>query len=291
MNPTDVGAVVIDPGAPMEHTREAPAAPASPAKQDTPNPLETRLNSLEAELRETRSNAEYWARRAAGPGPQPVQQVEEEPADEPIVQIGAPPAGESKDDFLNDLNEAGLDALKKRGVITGEQFAQALSALETRLATRYNQDQEGRQFDAKLNAEFPDLVAASDRMAAGQKVDSPLYEKTAAHFKQLIKDSPGVKAESAAGRGLLLAAARLAKADIAMEGNQRQETNDQRRERIDAQPGRGRRAGGADSAVDEGAGLTEQQRALIGNLSRFGVTEDKFRKFAGERPASRNGRG
>jgi hypothetical protein len=289
MNPSEMGAVVIDPGAPMEHTREVPAAPVTQPTTPAANPdAETRIAALEKELRETRSTEQYWRGRAAQPAAPAAEEADEE-TEAPLVDIAEAPA-EDAEAFLNDLNADGLNALKKRGVITGPQLATALQNLEQRLAGRYQADVEGRTFDNRLNTEFPDLVADSERVANGEAPKTELYRKTAVHFKALIKDSPGVKAGSVAGRGLMLAAARMAKQELSVDTAGRRE--EERRERISGQPGGGRRSGGPDTSGSHESELTETQRSVISALGRYGVDEGKFRQFQGGAPAERrNGRG
>lgn len=291
MTPNNGGAVILDPGAPMEHSRE-PAAPASPARPKDATPQQTdeakRIEALTIELEETRRSAAYWRnnpRQAAAVLPEP----EPEP-DEPLVDAPATPDAEKTDDFLTDLNAAGLEALKKRGVITGEQLATALERLETKLRGEYVANEEARQFDGKLNAEFPELMRANAAVDAGQDPKSPLYSKTAAHFRALVRDS-GVKAESVAGRALMLAAARMAKAEMDSEKKDTRNGDEDRRARIEGQPGGGRsRAGGADAHMDAPSELTGVQRQVIANLSRFGVSEAKFRQFQGTDSERRAGR-
>jgi hypothetical protein len=295
MHPTEGAVVVLDPGAPVEIGREVPAAPATPAKV-APTPEQTRIAELEASLREQREAAQFWANRARGGQPAPVDDaaIDDEPA-EPVLEVANPPAGESTDDFLTDLNAAGLEALKKRGVITGEQLAVALQNLETRIRGEYAMDVQARQFDSRLSAEFPELIEANARVDAGQPANSPLFEKTAANYRALMQDAPGVKHNSAAGRSLMLAAARMAKTQLeaaAVDTNVDPAPGTNRRDRVEGQPGRGRaRAGGADTQLDAPPEIGETSRAIIANLQRFGVTEARFKEFQGSPFERRNGRG
>lgn len=286
----DNGAVVTDPGAPMEYSREVPAAPVTPAAAATPTPEQARITALEDQLKEERQNREYWARRAA-PVAQPVVEREEEIDETPLVAVPVA-TQESVDQFIDGLNKDGLEALKKRGFITADQLATALQAFEQRVVDGYSRDVQARQFDDKLSREFPELMEANARIDRGQAANSPLFERTAKHYNALADDTPGLKHNSPAGRALMLAAARMAKTEIESEGKVTTTNEPSRRDRIDAQPGRGRaRAGGADTQMEQPTEIGEQSMAIIANLSRYGVTPDKFKANIGAQFEKRNGRG
>lgn len=286
MHPSDSGAVVIDPGAPMEIGVEKPTPVTPTTAAKTPDQLEN--ERLRAEVEEQRANAQYWANRARG-GPAPVEEVEEH--EEPIVNVPAS-TQETVDQFIDGLNKDGLDALKKRGFITADQLADALQKVEDRMVGGYRADQEARQFDVRLSQEFPELIEANKRVDAGKPANSELFTLTSKHFQDLAKDTPGLKLDSPMGRTLMIAAARMAKAEIGAKSVQQGESNQQRRERIDGQPGRGgARGGGADADLDAPAEIGETSRAIIANLRGFGVTEEKFKANVGAQFERRNGRG
>ena len=92
----------------------------------------------------------------------------------------------------------------------------------------------------------------------------------------------------------MVAAARMAKTQIDAEVATRPPAaGSDRRARIEGQSGgaRGGRAGGADAELDAPNEIGEVSRKIIGNLSRFGVTEAKFKEFQGTPFERRNGRG
>ncbi len=264
-----------DPGAPFElpHETEAGKPPAKAEPTETEKrltALEKELATAKASLAETQQSERYWANKARGtPAPEP----EPEPVDDEVPEPGVSPfAGEKPEKFLDDLSAEGLGAMLKRGVITQEQFDGALAKLEDRITrkveSRLQLHAQHTAMDAKFN-EFPELLADSKRVAAGEQPQTELYKRTKEHFRAMVADDPSLKNSV----GATLAAARLAKKELEMEAKAAAPANgsgdrqSQRRERIAAQGGERAPAGGS----EEGAGndeLSATAREVIGNLSK-----------------------
>ncbi len=284
MNPSENGgAVVFDPGAPMVHDRETPVVTKTQEKAPEKTEAEKQVERLERENSELRRNAEFWATRAKGPEQ---RQVEQDDEPEPIVKAATPP-NQTTDEFLNSLNAEGREALKKNGFLTEEQLAGYLEKFEERISSRYAADQAGRTFDDQMNREFPELLADNARVDRGESPTSPIYLKTAANYRELARDAGVTRHDTQAARGLMLAAARMAKKEIDMEGADNGRTNADRRDRIAAQSRSGR-GGGDDHTGEQPSQLSEVQRQIIGNLASFGLTPEKYKQYQGSPSARRN---
>lgn len=180
----------------------------------------------------------YWAeqaKRAAGAAPDPDDESDDEP----------PPADPAKDDpdeddpaaFFEALTKKGPKALKavlkKYGFVT---IAEARAAAQELVDQGIGKATARLQSDADLLRQFPDL---NDHQ-------SPLFQKTAAIFKELIGEDKSL----ARNPKILAAAARAAKAELSVNGNGKRRTPEDddevddhreadRRRRISAQGERG----------------------------------------------------
>ena len=277
-----VDETIIDPGAPQTHDREQPETKQAPAKSDTDRRLESLEKDLENERkarREADETARYWANR----NKQAPAGTEDEPAPrrkQPAAEVEVPKDADGV--LLEELNADGLAALKKRGVITADQLEQALENLASRIETAYAAEREGDEFDKNMQKEFPELFEDNKRVDAGERPETELYQRTAKHFRQLTREA-GIKPESVAARGMMLAAARMAKQEIRMEGLEGNNAEDDRRERIERQrttASRGSRGGEGDVTNRGPRELTSVQSQVVQNLSRWGATPEKFQKFA-----------
>ncbi len=138
-----------------------------------------------------------------------------------------------------------------------------------------------------MNREFPELLADNARVDRGESPTSPIYLKTAANYRDLARDAGITRHDTQAARGLMLAAARMAKKEIDMEGADNGRTNADRRDRIAAQSRSGR-GGGDDHTGEQPSQLSEVQRQIIGNLASFGLTPEKYKQYQGSPSARRN---
>lgn len=281
---------VIDMGAPFvidPDVKPAPAAP-KPEKSDT----DKRLDAMAAELeglkrtnRELEDSNRYWSERARG-GQPPAPEPEPELDDTPTPRVVADP-DEKPEKLLDDMSVDGLKALRIRGIITEDQLFDELDKREQRLLQQVEQRLETNnrhnQMDAEL-AKFPDLMADSNRVKNGLAPQSEHYKRTQQHFREMVDLDPSLKSSSAA----LIKAARMAARELELEGkvndSGRNNRQQERRDRIDAQRGDNR----DHATLDEGSDpLSPTARQVVSNLSRFGATDDSFRSFASGPPPAR----
>lgn len=278
-----VDETIIDPGAPLTHDREQPEQKQAPAKSDSDRRLEALEKDLENERkarREADETARYWANRNKQPAPAADDDEEPKPRRRQAAEVEVPKDADGV--LLEELNADGLAALKKRGVITADQLDAALENLASRIETAYANEREGDAFDQNMQKEFPELFEDNKRVDAGDRPQTELYHRTAKHFKQLTREA-GIKPESVAARGMMLAAARMAKQEIKMEGLTDNHAEDDRRERIERQrstASRGTRSGEGEVTSRGPRELTPTQQTIVNNLKRYGATPEGFQKFA-----------
>lgn len=278
----------LDPGTPFVHDDK-------PTPKETPKlekaPIDKEVERLTAELRaakdENKRVAEserYWSEKARARQPEAVQEVEEQPEEE--EERLDPFKGEKPEKFLDDLSVKGLAAALERGVITQKQFNDGITKLTAKLEQRMDEklDKLTRhsQKDAELARLYPELIEDTKRVNAGKEPQSELYKRTDAILKEMIADDPSIK--NNAGAAAMLAA-KTAKKELEMEKQleeaRRGDKQRTRRERIDA-TNPDRDASGTEGG-DEPDQLSPLQRQLVNGLSRFGATEEGFRKFAGRK--------
>ncbi len=270
-----------------------PAAPEKPAPQAKPEktPEQKRIDELEAQLQQTNKRVEeltaserYWAERARGAAAEPAADddstyEEDDFARGDAERRSAAPAEEETEKpekFLDDLSASGLKALKARGVLTQAQFDERMQQLEQRIEARFQQQQQHNAIDAQL-AKYPDL----------QNQQSALFKAAQVHFRQMVADDPKMKDSPAA----LLSAVRMAQRELDLEAKvaatSGSEQRESRRERIERQMPERPAAGHTEDEPGPDM-LSPQARQIVSHLSRFGASEDGFRRFA-SRP-ERNGR-
>lgn len=283
----DGRAVSTDMGAPFEHgaVEPEPAAAPKPAEKSD---VEKRLDALErdnkakdARIGELTQSEQYWANRARGAA---TPEVPADEPDDPPAPIESPFEGEKPEQLLDDLSVNGLKALHKRGLITTDQLVDELGRLEQRVEAKVDaklaQASRHAAVDQELN-KFPDLLADAKLVQAGQAPKTELYKLTQAYYREMLADDPGIKNSPAA----LLSAARRATKEIELEkraaGGDRGDRAASRRERIERlAPDRDSSSGEGDGGGDEH--LSPTQRTIVNSLSRFGIGEADFQKFAKE---------
>lgn len=270
------------PGKPDAAGKQGKAEPSESDKQI--KALRDELAAVKANLDEARESERFWSARARG-GNAPTEEVVEDDEDDKDSPKPAesPFSGEKTDRFLDDLGVYGLEALVKRGVLTQDQFLEKIEQLEKRLGDKVDKRLEVQRkhtaTDAEL-AKFPDL----------KDPKSELFKSAQAIFLQMVADDPAMKNSPAA----LLSAARIARKEIDMEKQladaKRADRQNNRRERIESQPGERSPVGEDD---DVGEALSPQAREVVRNLSQFLDPKDKNPTKAEEvyrAHAIRNGR-
>jgi hypothetical protein len=245
----------IDPGAPFELGDQP-----EPAKE-TPKPAEKspeakRIEELEAQLKNTGKRVEelaasekYWAERAKA---QPAAEREE-----PEPRRAAPAEEEKPEKFLDDLSVKGVKALRERGVITQDEFEARLEQIETKLEGRIALQQRHNALDTELGKFGPDL----------KDPNSPLFQHTQMHFRQMVADDPAMQNSPAA----LLSAARIAKRELELEAKladtEKNGRGESRRERVERQMGDRPGPGAIEEDADDDL-LSPEARAIVANLSK-----------------------
>jgi len=284
------GVIAVNPGAPFEHGYEVDI--------DTPAPktdIEKRLEALENDNKALRTKvttaedeAKFWSRRAAN-APQPQTVVVEREAPAPAPRREEPT--EKPTALLDDMTARGMQGLVDRGVITSSQMIEELDKrdknIDARMDAKINATRAEVEFGGKMSAEFPEIVAISAKISAGQTEageKSELWQRTKAQYKEIIAQDPQLDGSQTA----LLQAARFAKKDLELEKKtakpERRAAADiedepeprvSRRERIERQAperssgGDGEERGGGDD------GLTAQQSEVA---KRLGVKADDFKR-------------
>lgn len=260
----------IDPGAPFEHSLEEAVRDAKgdkdedePEHKAKPDPkvalLEQQLEELRNQNGQLKHDAEWWANFAKTNGARPA-------ADEPdeVAEVE-----ETPESLLDDMSTMGAAALAKRGYV---KFSDVEKLVDQRINQTVEEVQSGQQFDNMLNDQFPEL----------KDQNSDLFKRTQVHFRDMVRIDPAAKGS----RVTLLASAKMAKAELAIEGKKNQDQEDDRRDRIDRQ-----RSGG-DRRPKETDGnqfrMSPEASKIVSNLSRFiggkpGEQMGRVVQFAGEK--------
>lgn len=289
---------LVDPGAPHEVGHEEPEETpvvTETAEQKELKELRAETDRLRRRAEESEEDARYWAGKSKQPAAEPV--VERRAAPEPAAILDEKP-----EVLLDDLNREGLQALKKRGFIDQATFQEAIDNLSEDIDNRISAARSDAEFGGRIAAEFPEIAADSKRVSEGERPQTELFKRAGAIYRAAVAEDPALKGS----KGLLLIAARQAKAELSKEGKggkaaaadddadeqprgRREPVEPRqsaRRDRIDRQR--------PDRTVDneESRGgkehYTDQQLAVMKNL---GVKPDAFNKHrdAGG-GARRNGR-
>lgn len=285
---TDAAESHIDPGVPYEHSRE----PERETPKDDKPAAKAGSDSEERELREARAAAEFWKSQArdnhAPRGRQPEPEAEEDEPETPTVQLVTAAADMSTDQLLDNFSTKGIKALVDQGVITADKLIEVLEASQRRNDARTDakiaEFAENQAADNQISSEFPELAKDDNAITAwvknGERGARPevseTYKAASRIFKEMISDS-GVKPDSKAGRGMLIAAARAARREVG-QVEPRSSRGEDRRSRIDAQ--RGDRGRAYQEDTGGGKGMDRQTQAVFGHLSRFGVTASDYQKYS-----------
>jgi len=256
---------------PFDGDERAPEPPAKPVKgKDDLAELRKQLKDQETRIGELSASERYWADQARGRVP--AGDDPGEPAEDPDPE---PEPDETPDEFLDRLSKEGAGAIAKVLDKKGYVRKQDVAKVAEQVARQIVEKERGKLgADAKLIGQFPEL----------RDEKSELFQATATIYRELIADDPGLKSSPAT----LFMAARAAKAELATKakaahrddgepGDYREDREETRRRRIEAQngdTGRGR------STPYEGdhEDLGPAQREVIDLFSRFGVDERSYRE-------------
>ena len=288
---------LVDPGAPHEvgEDAEEPAAPKETDAEKELKELRERVTRSERRAEQAEEDARYWAgrnRQPAAAEPEPERRAAPEPA--AILE-------EKPEVLLDDLNKEGLQALRKRGFIDQATFQEAIDNLSEDIDNRIQAARSDAEFGGRIAAEFPEIAADSQRVSKGERPQTELFQRAGAIYRAAVAEDPALKGS----KGLLLIAARQAKAELAKEGKggkgaagdddeqprgggrrePAEPRQSARRDRIDRQrPDRGV----DDSEVRGGKEhFSDQQLSVMKNL---GVKPENFEKHRESGGGRRNGR-
>lgn len=272
--------VLQDAGAPFVHHDDPAPSPPKPEKSESDKQIEVLQNdnkALRTRLDEETRNSQAWSERALRANRQPEPEAE---SDDPPPIEDDPARPEVKpEQFLDDIAKEGMAALKKHGFMTDADVRKLVKETEERTAARVAAQFTDQSFDAKLGAEFPELVADAKAVANGQQPKSEIYKRAGEIYRDAIAEDPQLRGSKSA----LLIAARQAKAELAGKkavpnGNGRLPAHDEpervsRRERIE------RLGTGADPAPgsegDDAPSLTDEQRQFAKGM---GISEAAYMK-------------
>lgn len=287
------GTAVIDPGVPFEHGNE----PEKPAEKKADEPatkaeLEDLRKELEAERRRANENADdakFWANRAQRGERKPAADEEEEPARKAPRRAAAE---EKPEKLLDEMTVDGLEALKKRGVITADELEARLKKITTDTKSEIAATRKDAEFGIKISKEFPEIAEDSERIAKGERPKTELFKRAGEIYRAAVAEDPDLQGS----QSLLLMAARQAKAELAAKGDgdedevvpdARTEKQRSRRERIEAQtPPRSTRR--TSRETDDTPEVSSEARDVMKHLK---VDEDTYVKHAaGAGAGGRRGR-
>ncbi len=277
---------LVDPGAPHEVGEAAdepkPAATET-AEQKELKALREENQRLSRRAEESEEDARYWAGRSRQPAaaaaePEPDRRAAPEPA--AILD-------EKPEVLLDDLNREGLQALRKRGFIDQATFQEAIDNLSEDIDNRISAARSDAEFGGRIAAEFPEIAEDSKRVSQGERPQSELFKRAGAIYRAAVAEDPALKGS----KGLLLIAARQAKAELSKGGKGATAADDDeeqprggrrepaeprqsaRRDRIDRQ--RPDRASGDEETRGGKEHFTDTQLAVMKNL---GVKPEAFEK-------------
>lgn len=266
-----------DPGAPREYSNDPPDDKQEPTASDRAIEDLRKANEVQArELREAKDSERYWADRAKQRADARVEpEIDDTPTDQGLDGID----DDTPDKMLDDLSVKGIAALKERGLITEKEMTKRLEALEARLTGQINATAEGSDFDRQMGEEFPDLKRDNDAIEtwkkAGQRGNPPqtseLYQATGRIYQTLMGAGDVSPAQ---GRILLKQAAILAQKELGLNGDTRQNREDDRRDRVMVQRGTRGRGEGEDTR-----GRTTMSAQQMQVAKHLGVSNEDFAKM------------
>jgi hypothetical protein len=209
----------IDPGAEHEMDDEPGGDRQAPVVKKTA--AEIRNEELEADNKRLKTvadqnaqDARYWADRARRNGGTPARASADDDERQPRRRAAEHEMVEKPEDLIDDLNKKGLQALKDRGFISKAELEQALEDVRTATAEDISEARNEAVFSGRLETEFPEMMEDSARVAKGLAPKSELFTKAGEIYRDLVDLDPSLKNS----RGLLLIAARQAKAAITGKG-------------------------------------------------------------------------
>lgn len=265
--PTEVTEEIVD--------NLATPHPVTKQEPDTVTMSKSEVESLRREAREARESERYWAGMAKG-GRQDQETRQEPPDDVRAEQFTGDPEDEVEEDIealVNDFSTKGTKALKARGFITAAD-AKKLAAEVAIEVSREIVGKERQKYtnDADLMRTYPDLADSK----------SPLFQATKGAYEDLIRMNPSAKDQPET----LVAAARIAKAELGAQPQRRREVDDDydryeprggrdegehdRRRRVASQDTSQQRRGTVDNEDDM---LGPEARSVI---SQMGVSAEDF---------------
>lgn len=230
-------------------------APAGPTREEYTQ-LNARLQEIADENRHNRELLQQFFTREQQRNAQPSG---DDTDDDPEVD------GDIADDFATN----GIEALKKRGVLTKKEAKELMREVAREEAQHVVQKSQNSLIkDAEMAREFPDL----------QDNSSELFKRTQAIYRAEIAEDP----KAASNPRTLYRAAKEARAELITEGKYGRVSQlrdddgygDQRQRRIDAQSGdRSNRGRGNDRHMDDDDVLSPAQRSLIARFQATGEAE------------------
>jgi hypothetical protein len=182
--------------------------------------------------------------------------------------------------FVDDLSATGIKALEKRGVLTKKAAKGMIEEISEKVARKIvGSARASMTQDAELVTQFPEL--RDDKSA--------LFVETKRIFARNVARDPSLKKSPAA----LFMAAEQAKLELKIKGGDnggagdgRSDEDRERQRRIKEQSGDRGRRGGAEFTEEDDDTIGPQAREVLNAMSRFGVTDDDFKK---ERKRARGG--
>lgn len=290
------GAAVLDPGVPFEHGNE-PEKPAEKKAEPSGTDkeiadLRKRVEDQERRTNEALDDAKFWANRAQRGEPRRAAEEEEEPARKAPRRAAAE---EKPEKLLDEMTVDGLEALKKRGVITADELEARLKKITTDTKSEIAATRKDAEFGIKISKEFPEIAEDSERIAKGERPKTELFKRAGEIYRAHVAEDPDLQGS----QSLLLMASRQAKAELAAKAasgeadeeevlpDARTERQTRRRERIEAQtPPRSTRR--TSRETDDTPEVSSEARDVMKHLK---VDEDTYVKHAaGAGAGGRRGR-
>lgn len=271
----------------QEQERTTPVVPPGQGgggngKEETVSIGKAELDALRRDRDEARESERYWAgvaRTGNGNG----APATEDPAGEdelvldpdefvdPEAADGTIP-DDTPEKLVDEIAGQGVKALQKRGFVTAAEARRiAVDAASKVAQVVVKNERVKSSTDQQLIGQYPDL----------RNPQSELFKETAKIYREAVAMDPSARKTPAA----LMLAARAAKQMI--DARQPQETEEERRDRIDAQAGH--RGGRPDTGRDDMLG--DEAKSII---QAMGITEEAYKeektKLTGQGRSVRRGR-
>lgn len=273
----------LSPGTEVTLDDDPPPKPEKTEEKPDLKALQDEIENLKTRATRAEQDRDYWAGRARRPEP---TAPKAEPK-EPPKQTPNPYAKETPEQLIDALAKEGFSALSKRGLMTKDEVAEMLREQREGIEEHVETVRADATFEQRLASEFPEIVAESNRIKAGEAPSDPLWIESARIYREMVEVEPSLEHK----KSTLLLAARQAKQLLEKhgaagdDGDPKPSRQQERRQRIEAgAPPRGSRRA-PQREQGEPAGLDDSAKAVLRNLRDAGadISEEDVMREASRR--------